>query len=40
MLAGFRQLIAVDPDILAREAFGLAGLVVAILAALFVPAFA
>jgi hypothetical protein len=38
MIDDIRRLLSADPDTLAREALGLAGLVVAILAALFVPA--
>lgn len=38
MLSDLRALIASDPETLAREALGLAGLLVAILAALFLPA--
>jgi len=40
MLADLRLLLASDPDALAREALGLAALVVAILAGLFLPALA
>ena len=38
MLADLRALLAADPEALAREALGLAGLLVAILAGLFLPA--
>ncbi len=37
MLADLRALLNADPDTLAREALGLAALVVMILAGLFVP---
>jgi hypothetical protein len=37
MIAAARSLLNADADVLAREAFGLAALCVAILAGLFVP---
>ncbi len=40
MLADLRHLLTVDPATLLREALGLAALIVAILAALFLPAIA
>ncbi len=40
MLPGFRRLLNADPETLAAEALGLAGLVVVILAGFFLPALA
>jgi hypothetical protein len=40
MIDDLRSLLSAHPETLAREALGLAGLLVAILAALFVPALA